>query len=810
MKNFVLKLLTLGVIASILMTAFTACSMGKRKRDVISSDTPWFNNSKVVVGTDYDRDVFDYQVSNLAGATDDVVVYHATGSYVLPDDFNWDTDSYADYMYDTIIAYDYEGNMVGSADIMEAYNAAGFGDRGSITGVVKVGDIFVVNAVRFSDDYTTKTNYQATFDLTTYEVSAFEEVDLSGAEAEYVQRDNANYEKTMYVGDYTIRTYFISGDFETNSPSSYVLVAYDANNNSTAVDMREQFPNDDVFNIYDIIDIGNGRGLICSDSNANADGLYYILDTNTMSLTAYTDDISWLSDSIRNVKYVDGYGSVVVNQEGISSIDFDNRQLVSILNFNNTNVNRFDVNNTTPIRITDDRIILEGVDYTPSVVYRDSRPALYIFDRAESNPNAGKSILTVASLGSFNYPMCETMCRFNETNPDYFIQIDTRYVLAKFYDPNYSDDPSVSDENAQLALGNQLSIDLMDGEGPDIIIDGASYSQLNNPDYLLDLSDYVAGLDSSNYFTNIIDAASTDGHIYQLPVTYFVQGIVTNASNVTPGQIGFTYDEYAQFVETVCNGQDPMGADNQTNFFIAALALMPDLMQEDGRVNYNNDAFVALAEYTRDHVNNRIDGDSDDEHGGGFGYGDNPASMQTINDMRNYITSVVDSSTEKVLVGLPTYDGRGPAVGCFNSVGVVANLSSQESAACLDFVSMLIDNNTQYQLGIVAGIPINRNAFEEVGRDYVDQHNADTANYRRDWTPEEYRNNNVSPDPIDYSKIDEFANIISSACSWVTSDPAINAIVREEIPAYFEGHKTLDQIIEVMQNRVQTLISERG
>ena len=40
-------------------------------------------------------------------------------------------------------------------------------------------------------------------------------------------------------------------------------------------------------------------------------------------------------------------------------------------------------------------------------------------------------------------------------------------------------------------------------------------------------------------------------------------------------------------------------------------------------------------------------------------------------------------------------------------------------------------------------------------------------------------------------------------------DSEINIILIEEMPAYFSGQKTLDDVISVMEDRVQTFLDER-
>ena len=63
---------------------------------------------------------------------------------------------------------------------------------------------------------------------------------------------------------------------------------------------------------------------------------------------------------------------------------------------------------------------------------------------------------------------------------------------------------------------------------------------------------------------------------------------------------------------------------------------------------------------------------------------------------------------------------------------------------------------------------------------------------------------------IDYSVIDNYEAMIDSCSSVSATDPAVTAIIREEMPAYFSGQKTLDEVIPIMEERVQTFLDERG
>ena len=65
-------------------------------------------------------------------------------------------------------------------------------------------------------------------------------------------------------------------------------------------------------------------------------------------------------------------------------------------------------------------------------------------------------------------------------------------------------------------------------------------------------------------------------------------------------------------------------------------------------------------------------------------------------------------------------------------------------------------------------------------------------------------------DPIPDTVIDDYRGIIESISSVSGMDSAVGSILLEELPAYFEGQKTIDEVISIITSRAQTIIDERG
>ena len=403
--------------------------------------------------------------------------------------------------------------------------------------------------------------------------------------------------------------------------------------------------------------------------------------------------------------------------------------------------------------------------------------------------------------------MSEAVCTFNETSTDYFITFDPKYEIDSYMDSDSMEDMTLNDyiiqtDDAYAQLSDQLAVDLMAGEGPDIIFDSFSLSQLNDDDYLTDMSEWI---DTDGLFGNIVEASKVNGKLYQMPLAFGVTGIVTETDNVASGQSGFTFDEYLDFVSTVCNGQDPL-AMNQTEFFIQCLATMDDLCYtEDGELSYDNEAFRTLAEFTSENIFPVYDQTYEDvmslDNAGGI-YFSSSSFMTLVANLRSRMNDVS-------ILGLPSIDGRGPMASVECSVAVSAQ--SPEQDGCRSFVETLLSQTIQeYYAYDTCYSPVSEAAFDSVAVKLIDDFNEDMSAYEIEFSPAELAMYGIDTTRIDPGVIDAYKEMIGTICSVENSDVARDIIIREEIPAYFVHQKDLEDVIPVIENRVQTMLDERG
>lgn len=64
--------------------------------------------------------------------------------------------------------------------------------------------------------------------------------------------------------------------------------------------------------------------------------------------------------------------------------------------------------------------------------------------------------------------------------------------------------------------------------------------------------------------------------------------------------------------------------------------------------------------------------------------------------------------------------------------------------------------------------------------------------------------------PINQDIIGNYCTFIEDASFYYSTDYTITMIISEEMPAYFEGQKSLDEVISVINSRVGTMVAERN
>ena len=307
--------------------------------------------------------------------------------------------------------------------------------------------------------------------------------------------------------------------------------------------------------------------------------------------------------------------------------------------------------------------------------------------------------------------------------------------------------------------------------------------------------------------------------IYRFPLDISATGILTASANMPSGKKGFTFDEYVKFVKDRCNGTDPISytygySMGKTEYFTKLFMNMSDLFIKDGKVNLKGEEFRQLIQYVE--VNGRSDSEVSASSGGvyehnaavqavaaeidshnaaiegklGAQYGDLYSFSSFIYGYRIYGNGVG-------VYGLPSFDGRGPQTISTEFVSVSNKTAYPE--ACVEYIKILLSYDVQIESW---GNPINKKALRTIAERQLKEYNDEER------LELELGHKPTANDLVPEDSVDKYIELLSSSYGGTNLGQAIEEIIKEEASAYFSGSKSLDDVIPVMQRRIQTVLDE--
>ncbi len=557
-----------------------------------------------------------------------------------------------------------------------------------------------------------------------------------------------------------------------------------------------------------ILCAGNNKVIVWGSTSSNYNFgqiRYCLVDLETGKISAL-DEMEYINIPLRNLTYCNG-NLVTVTDGGVYNIDVEGGTCKMALSFNCSVCNRYLASNSE-LKYADDNTFL--FSYSLGYVGANQIPfAICTFTKSSEYPAAGRNILTVASTEDLDYSISEAIMRFNSESDTSFMLFDNRYKTNSEIDyanTDNTDQAALKNLNSYAAVSDRLTMDILAGEGPDILITNGANEQLSKKDYFIDLSDYLkneSGVSEADYFTNAIEASKFNGSLYQLPIGFYVDCFLA-PSDAFGSKNGLTFEEYIQMVKTVCNGTDPVYdhqlAFSRTEVATKLFANTSEKYIKDGKIDVNCDDFKAILDYCKDlptkgfYEGKDVDAEWED-------------LMTSKENMRVQPTVVYgfyeyEAFTEKfkdaVICGYPSVDGRPATIGSDMAVSISSHTSDESS--CKKFLSILLSEDIQKTLFM--NIPINKKCAKDLALLEIEEHNG---------TVDANEGNKFAKagKKVDASLADKYIEQLSTATTSGFVYHSISLIIYEEIPAYFEGQKSFEEVAKVINDRAQTVLNER-
>lgn len=761
-----------------------------RSGNKIYEATPWFDAHVFETGRDINMaEETNFVRKTIAGADEKYVVTMSTGRHKAAS--GKDDGIVAEDDYGIVEIIDREsGEPVRTFDVKgDTPNCSNIN-----TATLHNGIITVYGAARDSGKMTTK-KFKTDYDSRTGEkLGCYDISDLD---------DDVYLANEYLINGYEIKT---SENYDRSKLAVNISI-FSEDGNCSHIVLED--PVLDYFSIPTLLQLKENTVIVPVETTGEE--RFYEIDLNSFDIHLMDqEEYDWLDLEGISSSYCgsDGY-AYYVDETGVRKIDTENESVDVIFDFNNCGINRALLGASKLIYCDEDSFVFASCVSTGCTDngFGENNYTIYDFSRASKNPNAGKTVLELyIDNGDIDRNTAEAIMRFNEDNSEYFIEVSDLYDAKR---RSGGDSSELNAIREKAAVSKQLAEDLVDGIGPDILINTSGMEIINNSNYLLNLSSYFRDLDSQKYFKNIINAAKNDGKLYHVPITFSLSGIQTDAKYAGQSGDGFTYEEYEEFLRNTLNGEDIIPAD-QAMYFARLFSNMREKFIVNGRADFSSPEFERLAEFIQNCVRN----DSSDL-GSGFTTHSGAQMLEGPNidiekkaakfnlcyGIHGYLDNARELGGSSVILGMPSSDGRGPIVKPFLSVAV--SLRTIDTDACMEFVNLLMSDEIQKNYADGDCCVVNRNALREVGKSTLDYLSARYSSSKNGTDSSE-----VST-MLSEQNISDLEDNILRCRSMRRDDIAIELVLIEEITYFFNGQKKLEEVRAAAEKRVQKILDER-
>lgn len=410
-----------------------------------------------------------------------------------------------------------------------------------------------------------------------------------------------------------------------------------------------------------------------------------------------------------------------------------------------------------------------------------------------------KKVLTIAGI-SADQNLNAAIDAFQKAHPDYRVELKT-----------YNNEIAgmrQSGEPADLtSLIQQFNTDVIAGNSADIyILDNLPYYKYIDKGILEDLGPMLeaSGLDMSRYYGNIIDACRVDGALYTLPTAFSFDMLIGKEGNLPVGDTPST-DDFFSAANSLPEGTAALAKGDAAQAFSE---LMKDnytyfVDQAAKTARFGSPEFISLLNQFKALVDTKMSGkDSEDgmplEQVGDGSLGFTPVSFDELNEL----------AMIKALAGedakLKTMPAMEQGAYNFTPKGLYGvNASSKNKEIAWEFIKSLLSADMQSSSMQTDGISINRAANQSM-IDQLVSTDGEQSIRMTIATPTKQ----IEVKPLTREEYDAFTANFDKLNRVSAPDQNIVNILNEELPSFFSGQKSAEDVAALIQNRVETILNE--
>ena len=765
MKRFVCILTVLALLASL-----ASCGKGRassaslNKVRTVSESDEWWNDTETVISPEDIKQEFN------------VDFYELLGNFLAADEdsvilvFN----IYRKESNDAVLKhYSYDGKLLGQVHLADYFgDGVQFYSPGTIYKLNGKYYTVIQHSVKDSDSFVDE-GFEIDFENSTLKNPFVLKLPDDGSMFSEIITMTGVGDKLVYL--------MSSGDFYSHS---YKICVVEGGKTRTFVpdfgaDAKLSF-------LGDFMKYGDGVSFTAETTENGVEKKYFC----TLDIDTFTMQKTERKDQLFRESFIPDCGVFDCNDyKAVSKVDIETGETKQLADLTHSYISgQYD--DMRIVWATEDRIVLYVDEQGP--LGGMSTAHLITLDKADTNPNSGKKILSLAYTDWISKYECGAVNAFNRSSDKYLIEVTSKYYDAAtsvFDNDAYQSDYTLIDASEASAV-DLLKADIRKGEGPDLVLYGSDTAQLNNPDYLIDLTKRIKSersLTNGDYVKLVTSPNGRDGRHYRLDYGYNYTALMLKSDFISDKQAGLTFDQYDKLIDERNGGNSILYEDDR--------ALMKLLMENSDSITYTkdgaftlaNDSFKAASSYVASIPDIMPHDDT------------NWVMMKNMQILEgvtfnSFVYLYGTAYKHYSIIGVPSSDGHAEVIKG-RGVGITSCCALQDAA--WQFAMSFMSPDYQNKVNVYYD-PVLKSAQKASFEEYIDIKNSHLNPYDNTAIP-------VAKGIVDY-----YIAQTSDAVTVPDMDSGIIVIMNEEMPAYYNGQKSLDEVIKVIENRVNLMLSEQG
>lgn len=381
-------------------------------------------------------------------------------------------------------------------------------------------------------------------------------------------------------------------------------------------------------------------------------------------------------------------------------------------------------------------------------------------------------------------------------------------------------DYSIYNTNEDWTAGQtRLNSDITGGQMPDIMVlnDTSSYGNYVSKGILADVGKLLEEdpeLGQLEYLQNVWDAYSIGGKLYAIVPSFNVRTMIAKKSLVGEPET-WTMADVEAVLATMPEGATAFGDMMRDSYiyYVLSYAGQDFINVETGKCNFNSQSFIEMLEYAK-----TLPTEYPEDYWEDYDYSSYQSQyrenrsllcdlyMSNIRDAKNTIKGLMGE--EITFVGFPTADSNGSTLSAGNFTFILSARSKHLDGAW-QFVRQFLtpeyqDSDRLYDMPVLKSAFLNR-AKEAMERPYWTDENGNKEYYDDTW----YMNGEeIIIEPFTQQELDDICEFIYSVNRMPYYNEDISNIITEEAAAFFEGQKSVQEVVDIIQSRAQVFVNE--